>query len=185
MPYARCGNCGILSYVLSRELDRGCPDCGAPLLRSARATIASADPDRRLDALVSLTRDLLDADAALLCEIRDGREIAVRVAGDWPQVTSRQGSSLPLEDTFCQRMLDGRIGNYIRDTAADERVRDLVLAHHLGVKSWLGVPIRPSDAQLYVLCCLAREAKPSLGERDLRLLGGLGESVLVELQRFT
>jgi GAF domain-containing protein len=139
------------------------------------------DRGRRLDALLRLSRELLDADVAMLSEIRDGREIVRRAAGTWPSVRTLEGASLPLEDTFCQQMLEGRIGNFIRDVEADERVRELGAAK-LGVRAWIGVPITPSDAELYVLCCLAREVRPSLGEREVRLLRGLAESVLVELQ---
>jgi GAF domain-containing protein len=79
-------------------------------------------------------------------------------------------------------MLDGRIGNYIRDARSDARVSDLAMARQLGVGAWLGVPIDISDTQLYVLCCLARESRPSIGEREVRLLAGLAESVRAELQ---
>jgi GAF domain-containing protein len=129
-----------------------------------------------------MTRSLLDTDVAVLTEIRDGREVAVRVDGEWPGRGSLQGASVPLEDTFCQRMLDGRIENYIRDAQTDDRVSDLAMARHLGVRTWLGVPIKLSDMRLYVLCCLADEARPSIGEREVRLLAGLAESVRAELQ---
>ncbi|MGA9859352.1 MAG: GAF domain-containing protein [Solirubrobacteraceae bacterium] len=139
------------------------------------------DSYRRLDQLLRLTRELLDTDVALLTEIRDGREIAQRVAGDWPGRGSLQHASLPLESTFCQRMLDGRIGNYIRDARTDARVSALPMGRQLGVGAWLGVPIELSDMRLYVLCCLACESRPSLGDREVRLLLGLAESVRAEL----
>jgi GAF domain-containing protein len=129
-----------------------------------------------------MTRGLLDTDVALLTEIRDGYETALRVDGDWPGRGSFQAASLALENTFCQRMLDGRIGNYVRDATADERVSDLAMARHLGVRAWLGVPIQLSDMRLYILCCLASEARPNIGEREVRLLAGLAESVRAELQ---
>jgi GAF domain-containing protein len=145
--------------------------------------VRSADGDRRLDRLLRMTRELVDTDIALLTEIRDGREVAQRVDGDWPGAQSlQQGASLPLEDTFCQRMLDGRIGNYVRDARSDPRVSDLAMARQLGIGAWLGVPIDISDTELYVLCCLARESRPSIGEREVRLLAGLAESVRAELQ---
>ncbi len=99
--------------------------------------------DRRLDVLVGVTRDLLGTDVAMLTEIHQGREFARRVAGNWPPLISLEGASLPLEDTFCQRLLEGRIGNLVGDVEADERVRDLAMARQLGVGAWLGVPIRP------------------------------------------
>jgi GAF domain-containing protein len=132
-----------------------------------------------------MTRDLLDTDVALLTEIRNGRETALRVEGNWPGHGSFAEASLALDQTFCQRMLDGRIGNFIRDAAADDRVSDLAMARHLGVRAWLGVPIELSDMRLYVLCCLASESRPSIGEREVRLLAGLAESVRAELQTGT
>jgi GAF domain-containing protein len=140
------------------------------------------DPDRRLDHLLRMTRELLDTDVALLTEIRDGHETAKRVAGNWPHFEPLLGASLPLDETFCQRMLDGRIGNYICDAETDDRVNDLAMTRRLGIRSWLGVPIRLSDMELYVLCCLMRESRPSLGKREVRLLAGLAESVRAELE---
>jgi GAF domain-containing protein len=119
---------------------------------------------------------------AVLSEIRDGHETAKQIAGEWPGLGELQNASIPLEETFCQRMLNGRIGNYVRDAQADRRVSDLAMARELGVRAWLGVPIRMSDMQLYVLCCLAREAQPSIGEREVRLLAGLAESVRAVLE---
>lgn len=182
MPYVRCPTCDVLSYAPRNAPGRVCPECGVPVVWADGTTVRSADRDRRLDRLLRMTRELLDTDVALLTEIRDGRENAQRVDGGWPGRGSLQGVSLPLEDTFCQRMLDGRIGNYIRNARSDPRVSDLAMARQFGVGAWLGVPIDISDTQLYVLCCLARESRPSIGEREVRLLAGLAESVRAELQ---
>jgi GAF domain-containing protein len=130
-----------------------------------------------------MTRELLDTDVAVLSEIHHGQETARRVAGEWPPLGSLQGASIPLHDTFCQRMLDGRIGHYVRDALTDDRVSDLAMARSLGVRSWMGVPIRLSDLELYVLCCLGREAQPSIGDREVQLLSGLAESIRAELER--
>ena len=182
MPYLRCSTCGVLSYAPRNVNGFMCPECGVPLGGSGDGMGRSTDSDRRLDQLLRMTRSLLDSDVAVLSEIRDGREIALRVDGEWPGRASLQNASVPLPDTFCQRMLDGRIGNYIRDAETDDRVSDLAMARHLGVRSWLGVPIRLSDMRLYVLCCLANESRPSIGEREVRLLAGLAESVRAELE---
>lgn len=182
MPYLRCLTCGVLSYVPRHAHGATCPECGIPVNQAGEARTRSTDPDWRLDQLLRMTRDLLDTDVALLTEIRDGRETALRVEGNWPGRGSFEDASLALENTFCQRMLDGRIGNYIRDAATDDRVSDLAMARHLGVRAWLGIPIELSDMRLYVLCCLASESRPSIGEREVRLLAGLAESVRAELQ---
>lgn len=139
----------------------------------------TSDRDRQLDELLRLTRELLEADLALLTEIRDDREVALRSCGDWPELSA--GASLPLNETFCARMLEGRIGNHVADARTDERVSDLQMARELGIGAWMGVPIRAEDMRLYVLCCLAREAR-TIGDRELRLLGGLAASVQAALE---
>lgn len=180
VPHVRCPTCGVLSYAPREGREVICADCGAPIVSTGDAGCVAAG-DGRLDRLLRMTRELLDTDVALLTEIRDGREIAVRVDGAWPGQVSLHDASVALENTFCQRMLDGRIGNYIRDAEADPRVSDLGMARQLGIRAWLGVPIELSDMRLYALCCLACESRPSLGEREVRLLMGLAASVRAEL----
>jgi GAF domain-containing protein len=182
VPYLRCLTCGVLSYVPRHAHGSTCPECGIPSSSVCETAHQPSDAGWRLDQLLRMTRGLLDTDVALLTEIRDGRETALRVAGEWPGQGNFEAGSLALESTFCQRMLDGRIGNYIRDTATDAEVSDLAMARHLGVRAWLGVPIELSDMRLYVLCCLASESRPSIGAREVRLLAGLAESVRAELQ---
>ncbi len=141
-----------------------------------------AGHERRLDALLRLTRELLDADFAMLSEITSGREVVRYAAGEWPVPGLEPGASLPLHETICQQLLEGRIGNVIGDLRADPGLRHLPPVTELGAAAWIGVPIEPSDVQLYMLCCLARETRPNLGEREVRLLRGLAESVRAELR---
>jgi GAF domain-containing protein len=156
-----------------------------PAARHADGTDGGADSERRLDALMHLTRDLLDTDIAILTEISHGHETARRAVGEWPGIDSFEGVSSRLQDTVCQQMLEGRIGNFIRDAQGDDRVKDVPMVRELGIGAYLGVPIRLDDIRLYVLCCLHRESRPSIGEREVRLLSGLAESVRVELHSLT
>jgi GAF domain-containing protein len=171
----------VLSYSSPGDSNGACPECGVPAARNGDGGAGGDDSGRRLDALMHLTRDLLDTDIAILTEISDGHEIARRAAGEWPGIESFEGLSSPLRDTVCQRMLEGRIGNFIRDAQGDDRVNGVPMVRQLGVGAYLGVPIRLDDIRLYVLCCLHRESRPSLGDREVRLLSGLAESVRVEL----
>jgi GAF domain-containing protein len=181
MPHLRCNSCGVVSYAPVGGVG-SCPECGVPWPPRPDRVVQSADPERRLGTLVRMTRDLLDVELAMLTEIGEGRETVRVAAGGWPGITLRRGDSLPLEETFCRLMLEGRIGNIVRDTNAEEAVAEIELVRGLGARAYLGVPIRPSDAELYVLCCLARDARPSFGVREFRLLSGLAESVSAELQ---
>lgn len=180
MPYVRCGACGVTSFAPRSPLGPpSCPSCDAPLLDAFAAASDSASPWPRIDALLGLARTVLSVDAALLTEIRGGHESSVRTAGQWP--VELDGAALALDDTYCQRLLEGRIGSVIADTALEPEVAELVSTRELGIKAWLGVPIRLSDARLYMLCCLAREARPDLTERDVSVLSGIAQSMSAAL----
>ena len=173
----------MVSYAPVNGAGAVCPECGVPWPGRPDEVVSCDDPARRLASLLRMTRDLLDVDVAMLTRIADGHEVVRAVEGHWPGVGSLEGAAVPLQGTLCQRMLEGRVGNVITDVAVDDRVADLVMARGLGVGAWMGVPIEIADAELYVLCCLAREARPGLGAREVRLLTGLAASVRAELTR--
>jgi GAF domain-containing protein len=115
----------------------------------------------------------LDADAALLSEIREGREHVRWGAGENGYV----GLRVPLRDTVCERLLDGRIGPVVPDATLEPALQELEAVRNGAVRAYIGVPFETADARAYVLCCLAREARPDLGEADVRFLQGIAESL--------
>lgn len=178
MPYVRCTSCGLTTFtVRSRAWAPRCPGCDEAL---AAASAAHTPRKRPIDETLALARQLLQMDVAMVTEIDAGHEVARHVAGEWPGIGPLTGASLPLEETFCKRMLEGEIENYVADVARDDRVHDLQLAKALGVGAWIGVPLPASLGRLYVLCCLAREAR-AFGERDVHVLRGLAETISAQL----
>ena len=115
----------------------------------------------------------LDADAALLSEIRAGDEYVRWGAGEAGYV----GATVALQDTVCARLLDGRINNVVSDTTLEESLSQLAGVTDGTIRAYIGVPFETEDARAYVLCCLAREARPDLGEADVRFLQGVAESL--------
>ena len=122
--------------------------------------------------LAMLCREL-DMDSALVSEITGGREVVrwAAGAGDYASV------SAALEETICARLLDGRIGPVVTDTKAEPSLNTLEAVRDGTIGAYLGVPFTTADARLYVLCCLAGEARPDLGDGDVHFLRGLAESV--------
>src|SRR3954469_23744724 len=120
--------------------------------------------------LAMLCREL-DMDSALVSEIIGGREVVRWAAGE-----GDYGSvSAALEETVCARLLDGRIGSVVNDTTKEPSLETLEPVRDGTIGAYLGVPFTTADARLYVLCCLAREARPDLGERDVHFLRGVAE----------
>jgi GAF domain-containing protein len=163
--------------VRSRAWAAVCPRCDELL---AEPVAAEADEREGVDATLELVRRVLEMDVAMVSEVDDANEIARYVAGEWPGVGRLEGASLPLEETFCRRMLEGTIGNAISDVSADASVRDLQFARALGVGAWIGVRLPPSLGRLYVLCCLARESR-RLEERDVHVLRGFAATLTSRL----
>ena len=146
----------------------------APRRRSSRE-----DP---ITAALNLAQMETEMDIAVLSEVCDGHEVVRFAAGDVGSFGLRPDASMPIEDTYCHRLLTGRLSNVVPDAQADEQLRDLEITRAARVGAYLGVPLTALDARLYVLCCLAHERRPQLSERDVLFLRGLGETVLAELE---
>jgi GAF domain-containing protein len=173
MLYLTCPSCGLPTYCVSEAT---CPSCRTPLRRPGPPVgprRAGHGRDGEVRAKLAMACRELDADAALLSEIRDGRELVLWGAGEDCYVDA----SVPLRDTICERLLDGRIDSVVADATAEPAIRDLAPVRDGTIRAYIGVPFATADARAYVLCCLAREARPDLGEGDVRFLYGLAESL--------
>jgi GAF domain-containing protein len=151
---------------------------------------ATGTPPRRwssgedsIAAVLKLAQMETEMDVAVLGEVCEGREVVRFVSGDVESFGLRPGASTPIEDTYCHRLLTGRLSNLVPDAQADEQLRDLEITRAARVGAYIGVPLTALDARLYVLCCLAHEQRPQLGERDVLFLRDLGETVLAELEQ--
>jgi GAF domain-containing protein len=171
------------------EQQKRAPARRAAGMRSEALTGGSAsDRDRRsargrevVASTLELARAETSMDVAVLGEIHDGREVVRLLAGEAESFGLAIGASLPVEETFCQRLLEGRLDNVVRDAISDERVCDLEVTRTAGIGAYIGVPMTTLDARLYILCCLAHEQQPALGQRDVVFLRGLGETIIREL----
>lgn len=140
---------------------------------------SGADP---ITAMLKLAHTETQMDVAILGEVCDGCEVVRYLAGDGVSFGLNPGASMPIEDTYCHRLLTGRLSNVVADTQANEQVRDLAITRAARVGAYIGVPLTGLDARLYVLCCLAHEQRPQLGGGDVRFLCDLGEAVLAALE---
>ncbi len=165
----------------------GCARTPAATTATATASGAAGDAptaavaDARASALaaaLALAREETAMDVAALGEIRDGREIVRSLAGDGASFGLKLGASLPIHDTYCERLLQGRISSIVGNAQADQRVNDLRLTRQARIGAYIGVPISTQDARLYVLCCLAHEQRPELCERDVLFMRGLAATII-------
>ncbi|MEA2284708.1 MAG: hypothetical protein QOJ21_751 [Solirubrobacteraceae bacterium] len=184
MPYVPCPTCGLRTYSIGGE---ECPVCGTPLGRRSRvgsrprewSDAAGSGP---IEELLSDARHELRMDAALLSEARDGIEI-VRWAVSNGRVPAARDISVPLADTICRHLLEGTISSVVCDTGGVAALRDLPLVREAGIGSYVGVEVRVPGQGRFVLCCVASDARPDLGDDDVRFLDVLAEQLRPVLGR--
>jgi PAS domain S-box-containing protein len=161
-------------------------ETAAELLRRARENLpdyarsvpvqAWAKAPEGITRLLELVRGQLDTPVAFLTRMIDDEYIFVRFAGDSKPFGLAEGDTLSLADSYCQRLLDGRIAAVVPDLAADPKTRDLNLTTKLGLRAYAGVPVRLRSGEIYgTLCGVDTRPHPEFTERHAQLLGFLGE----------
>jgi EAL domain-containing protein (putative c-di-GMP-specific phosphodiesterase class I) len=133
----------------------------ARLPREAHGSIARA---------LELARLHLELDVAFLAQFRDEEEIFRVVEGDADSFGLDEGIAVPLDETYCARMVRGEIPNVVPDARAE------------GIGAYIGVPVRSASGGVWgTLCCLSHRAKPLLDTRDVALLRFLADLVAGEI----
>ena len=90
----------------------------------------------------------LDMDVAFIGEFREGQRIFRYVDGRASPLPIAENTGSPLDETYCQRLVDGRLPELIPDTG---QLPASAFPHTPGVVvgAHLGVPIRFSDGSLF------------------------------------
>lgn len=142
----------------------------SPVFRPAQAAQSGRleDGDELLRHALGVVRRHFGMATAFISEFRDGhlwlRYVDAAPEGGGPRV--REGDSRALEETYCQRMLDGRLPSVIPDAAALPAAADLGVTRQLPIGSYLGVPMRFHDGTVYGSLCCLDSLPQELGERD-------------------
>jgi len=146
----------------------------------AAAALAEAETEESELRVLVAAREHLGMDVSYCSHLTASEQIIQSVHGDGLSFGLRPGSTIAIEDTFCQRVVDARLPNLIADAQHDERVAHLVPT--LG--SYVGVPVSFSDGRLYgTLVCASHAAASWLHDRDVAFLHVLGQMLAHELER--
>lgn len=126
---------------------------------------------RAIGELLSLVRDLLELEVVFVSEVVDGRRVFRYIDSQDGTATIQPGQSAPLEKTICQRILDGRMPNVVRDVNAVREAQGLPRTFE-GMGTHIGVPVRMADGRLYGMLCGFNMSGglTELDERDVRRL---------------
>lgn len=145
----------------------------------------AGDPEAGTEEVIRRALDVcrrqLRVPVAYLTRI-DGTRLTVRSidTGGAPSGTEA-GSSMPLDATICSRLLAGRVGELICDTAVPPPLAEIPEVTAL-IGAYVGVPVVLADGTVYgTLCCIDRVARPDLTDGDARLLRDLAGVIAAQL----
>lgn len=150
---------------------------------AALERLALEDSRRTIERALDAAREVLEMDIAYYSEFAEGEQVIRSVRGDSDSFRFGEGTRVPLEETYCRRMLTGVVPSVIPDARSDERVRDLPATRKGRIGSYVGVPLRLSNGRIYgTLCCASHAARHSLDERDARFMRVLARLVAYQLE---
>jgi hypothetical protein len=145
-----------------------------------RDVAQSPSLERALDAV----REFLGMEVAYIGRITETEQVFDVIRGDSSSFGIEPGDSMPIEETYCKRILTGRLPNLIPDTRADDRAASLEVTKSADVGAYASVPLRFSDGRLHgMLCAASHSPVPSLGYRELQFLHVFARMVADVLER--
>ncbi|KIZ33739.1 GAF domain-containing protein, partial [Stutzerimonas stutzeri] len=142
-----------------------------PLSILRRLESANLSLSEMLVETLHAVRTHLGMDVAFISEFRGGSRIFRYLDGNFVPLQLEVGACDPLDDSYCQRVLDGRLPELIQDAATLPEALAMPVTKALPVGAHLSVPLRFSDGRLYgTFCCFSTTPDNSLNERDLNTL---------------
>ena len=143
--------------------------------------------DRTPESLEDMLRDVREAfrmDVAFVSKFAADQLVFRKLEGDAESFGWQEGDSFPLDESYCKRVLEGRIPRVVPDAGREEATRDLRVTSEAGMGSYCAVPLVLSDGRLYgTLCCVSHEPDPWLREKDLAIMERTAKWLVEQLER--
>ena len=143
--------------------------------------------ERKPGAIEYMLRDVREAlhmDVAFVSKFSEDRLVFRAFEGDAESFGWREGESFPIDESYCKRVLDGRIPQVVPNAKGEDATKDLRVTSEADIGSYCAVPLVLSDGRLYgTLCCLSHEFDPWLRERDLGIMERTARWLVEQLER--
>lgn len=142
-------------------------------VRVAEMLVATADEaDHQVDSqirdVLRLLREKMKMDVVFVSEFTGGRRVFRQVEQARPVLA--EGESDPLEASWCQRVVDGRLPGFVPD-AAPLVAAGTLPAPPTPIGTHISTPLMLPSGEVYgTLCCYSFTVNPDATEADLRRL---------------
>jgi GAF domain-containing protein len=133
---------------------------------------ASHSQYQAISLLLRRVREAFRMDVVFVSEFVGGLRVFRHVdAQPEAQGIVREGDSDPLELSYCQRVVSGRLPRAMPDAQQVEEAREIPATQAIPVGAHLSVPIVLAGGRVFgTLCCFSRQSQPGLGEADAQAL---------------
>ena len=123
-------------------------------------------------------------DVAFVSEFDRDRLVFRKLEGDAQSFGWQEGDSFPLDESYCKRVLEGRIPRVVPDAGREDATKDLRVTSEADMGCYCAVALVLSDGRLYgTLCCVSHEADPRLRELDLGIMERTARWLVEQLER--
>jgi transcriptional regulator with GAF, ATPase, and Fis domain len=129
-------------------------------------------------------REAFRMDVAFVSKFDADQLVFRAIEGDGESFGWREGESFPLDESYCKRVLDGRIPQVVPDARREDATKDLRVTSEADMGCYCAVALVLSDGRLYgTLCCVSHEADPRLRELDLGIMERTARWLVEQLER--
>ncbi len=129
-------------------------------------------------------REALQMDLAFVSKFDRDQLVFRELEGDAESFGWREGEGFPIDESYCKRLLDGRVPQVVPDARREEATKDLRVTSEADMGSYCAVALVLSDGRLYgTLCCVSHAPDPWLRDRDLGIMERTARWLVEQLER--
>src|SRR4028119_1802529 len=107
--------------------------------------------DRTPGSIEDMLRDVREAfrmDVAFVSKFDADQLVFRAIEGDAESFGWREGQSFPIDESYCKRVLDGRVPQVVPDARREDATRDLRVTSEADMGSYGAVALVLSDGRL-------------------------------------
>lgn len=146
------------------------------VVKVSELLVATADGsdeliDNSVPEVLRLLRERMHMDVVFVSEFVDGRRVFRHVESKPENAVVAVGGSDPLEESWCQRVVDGRLPPYIPDASKAPESAPLEAQLPFRIGTHISAPIVLKDGEVYgTLCCFSFSPAENPDPNDLKRL---------------